>query len=128
MPWLFRLHVAFMCLAAVLVISAVVKARKKTGNWFPMHRILALLGSLSGLVAFGCIAYLKFSHHYPHFKSPHAIVGGIGVLLLLVAPIFGMLTASGKETFRPLHRIFGRVAALFVTVALAMGALREFFE
>jgi hypothetical protein len=123
-PKLMLLHIVLMALAAVLILTAAGLARGKKENWFPRHRILALLGTLSALLAFTSIFISKTTAGYSHFKSLHALAGALGLVLLVVTPIVGMLLASGKSGLRPLHRMLGRITSFIVLFAALIGILR----
>jgi hypothetical protein len=113
-----------MLSACILVIAAVRTAKKRSGDWFPRHRRLALSGALSGILGILVIAAFKIVKDYPHFKSPHAMGGGIVLLILITTPLFGLLLTRGKEPLRGPHKIMGRVLAGLAVLAAVTGVLR----
>ncbi|KAM0699540.1 hypothetical protein Q7P36_000542 [Cladosporium allicinum] len=103
-------------------------SQKKQGTY--AHAVLndvALLSALAGLVV---IEYNKISHGGTHFVSPHAILGLITYILVLIQAVVGITQYfvpalyGGVENAKKLykyHRVGGYVIllAMLVTVALA---------
>jgi len=113
-----------MVVSILFIIIASLVARKKKGDWFNLHRVLAGIGVLFGGVAFIIMVRAKLTMGYPHFKSPHAILGLLGMILLFCTPLAGMLTASGKEHFRSIHKLMGKATSGFMLLAATLGFLR----
>lgn len=114
-------HIGLMVLAFVLLFIAVVKAFRKKGAWVKGHRLLAGLSVISALSAFVAMFAFKFTIGFPHFSSPHGIMGGAILLLLILMPIAGTLMTKGFQSLRKPHRITGRIILLLVVLALTSG-------
>ena len=110
-----------MSLAVFSMLTAIYYAKSKPKNWLKKHRVFALLGSLSAIFAFICIFTLKFKMHYMHFVSPHAILGGLGLTLLILTPLSGILIFLGVNSIRNLHKYFGRITASILIITAIMG-------
>jgi len=124
MPIEIILHVLLMLLAAVLIVTAIITAHnKKTPSWFKNHRILAILGVISALIGGTIMFFHKMELGYPHFKSPHALLGVLGILLLIITPALGAFMLAGRPKLRPVHRVLGRITAGVVLIAASAGAL-----
>ena len=121
---IFYIHMSLLVLMCILVVSALIVAKKRGEGWFPKHRILAILGVTSGIIGFGFMFYNKISHGWPHFSTLHAIGGGIALLFLLDTPVLGLLVTRGKDSLRPVHRILGRITALLALLVLVTGAFK----
>lgn len=124
MIYLLYLHIFFMIISVILVISAAAIALKKKPGWFTRHHSIALLGVLSALLAFIAEFTFKTGMHYPHVKSPHAIAGVISLALLILTPITGKMIASNPKRFRTIHKSLGRITSVAVVVTAAMGIAR----
>lgn len=124
MIYLPYLHISFMILSVILVISAAILALKKKPGWFTRHHNIALLGVLSALLAFIAEFTFKTAMHYPHIKSPHAIAGVISLVLLITTPISGRMIAANPKRFRAFHKTLGRITSVAVVITAAMGIAR----
>jgi hypothetical protein len=121
---LIYIHFGLMGLAAVLIIIAAAIAHKKGEGWFKRHRSAALAGALCALLAFASIVAFKISVDFPHFKSPHAIAGLIGAILIVITPVTGILMVKGKASLRPVHRVLGKITAGLAVLVAVSGVLR----
>ena len=110
-----------MVLMCVFVVLAAITAKKRSQGWLPRHRALAVTGVLCGLIGAGLMFYSKASHGWPHFKTPHAIGGGIAVFLLLCTPALGYFSLKGKDSLRPVHRMLGRITGILALLVLVTG-------
>jgi hypothetical protein len=124
MIYLPYLHISFMILSVILVISAAILALKKKPGWFTRHHNIALLGVLSALLAFIAEFTFKTAMLYPHIKSPHAIAGVISLVLLIITPITGRIIAANPKRFRAIHKTLGRITSVAIVTTAAMGIAR----
>lgn len=124
MPIPTLIHLAMMALMVLFCIAAAVVAWNRTGVWIPKHRLLGLLGACSGLIAASVMVYEKVERGYPHFKSPHAIVGLCVVILLICVPLLGFLSTKGFNLLRMPHRVLARILVILGLVGLLTGLLR----
>lgn len=124
MTYLPYLHILFMAIAVILVITAAIIARKKKTDWFVRHRRIASLGVLLALLAFFAEFIFKTVMHYPHIKSPHAIAGVISLMLLVITLTLGSLIASKPKSYREIHRAFGKITSLAIVLTAFMGIAR----
>ena len=118
---MFYIHMSLMFLMCCFLVWAAMIARKRKEGWLIKHRMLALAGVFCGVLGTGLIAYSKFAHNGPHFKTPHAIGGGIAVLLLLTTPILGYLSSKGSSALRMPHRVLGRITTVLALIVLITG-------
>ena len=118
---MFYLHMSFMALMCVFVLLAAMTAKKRAENWLPKHRLFAVIGVLFGLIGIFFMYYAKVEYGRPHFSSPHAIGGGIVAFLLLCTPTLGYLSLKGKDSLRPIHKLFGRVTSGLALLVLFTG-------
>jgi uncharacterized membrane protein YozB (DUF420 family) len=117
-------HIILMAVAAILVVSAVVTARKRKPGWLNRHKAMAMTGTLCAMAAFVCMFLSKAVMHFPHFHSPHAVAGLATVIMLIITPASGVLVVSGKNGLRPLHRLLGRVTSLALVLTALSGVFR----
>jgi len=118
---IFYLHMSLMVLMCVCIICAVLIARKRGEGWLPKHRAFAVFGAACGLIGISLMFYSKTVQGWPHFKTPHAVGGGIAALLLMLTPLLGYLSLKGKNALRPFHRILGRLTAILSLLVLSIG-------
>jgi hypothetical protein len=123
---LIYVHLSFMTVAAILIVTAAMIARGRKEGWFKRHRILAVCGVCSAFAAFAAIAALKVTAGYPHFKSPHSIAGAVTLILLVVTPVTGMLIGKGGKSLRPVHKILGKITSVVVVLTAISGYYRFF--
>jgi hypothetical protein len=114
-------HISLMSIALVMVITAAVIAKRRRKNWLKFHKVCAISGVLSSILAATCIVFLKISHHFSHLDSPHAITGLITLCLLLITPILGASIAKGPKPIRALHRLWGRITSIAIILTVVMG-------
>jgi len=120
-------HLSFMTLASAFVVTATVVARRKKKSWLKFHRLLAVSGVTLALAAAVAMIVFKTVKHYPHFASPHALLGLFAVVLFIAVPAGGILSAQGFSNLRVYHRWGGRAAAVLAITAAASGILRFLF-
>jgi hypothetical protein len=117
-------HLSLLALMVLLCICAAVTARRRSEHWLPRHRLLGISGACTGLVGIAVMVSEKIEHGYPHFTSPHAIVGlSVGILLATV-PLLGFLRSRGVTKLGMPHRILARILLILGPVALLTGVLR----
>ena len=116
-------HLVFMSMGAILIVSAAVVAHSRKKGWFKRHRILALSGVVSSLFAFLAMETLKMTMHFPHLQSPHSIAGAMSVGLLIITVVTGMLIASGRKNLNSIHKALGRVTPVVMLATAVMGAV-----
>ncbi len=119
------IHFSLMGMAALLLLAAILTARKKRDSaWLNKHRMLAISGVIAIIAGALVMFFHKEAASYPHFESPHAIGGVAAVMLILITPTMGMILAKGKQALRPVHRLFGRITFSIVVIAAIFGVLR----
>ncbi|MEI6166131.1 MAG: hypothetical protein WCS52_02965 [bacterium] len=124
MPIPVFVHLALLALMVVFCILAAVTAWKRSGNWLSRHRWFGAIGACSGLIGIAVMVSEKIEHGYPHFASPHAILGLTIGILLVVVPLLGFFGSRGYNTLRGPHRILARILILLGLLGLASGVLR----
>ena len=121
---MFYLHMSFMALMCIFVLLAAMTAKKRAENWLPRHRVFAIIGVLFGLTGIFFMFYAKAEHGWHHFSSPHAIGGGIAAILLLCTPTLGYLSLKGKDSLKPVHKLFGRITTGLALLVLLTGVVK----
>ena len=124
MTLLLPLHIVFMSIALVLVVTAVIIAKKRAKKWLTFHKAFAISGVSSSLIAAACIVALKVANGYHHFQSPHAVAGLITLCLLIMTPVLGASIAKGPQPIRALHKLFGGITSIAIFLTAIMGVFR----
>lgn len=111
---------------AALTAASIARFGKKRKWWLKAHRAINLGALVLALSGFGVAFFMVGSSQGPHFRVPHAILGGIAILFILSVPALGFLIfrTKGKEKvarLRRIHRIAGRVALLLMVSAVLAG-------
>jgi uncharacterized membrane protein YwaF len=123
-------HLAFMSLACLCMIAAVLTARflKSRAWWMKVHRALnyAALGSLAVGLSFAVI--MVSSAGETQAGLPHRLLGAVSILGSLVLVFLGrsIFRQKGKEAIasrKKTHRWLGRLEALLMPGALLLGLL-----
>ncbi|KAF2858809.1 hypothetical protein K470DRAFT_300615 [Piedraia hortae CBS 480.64] len=125
-----------LLLNGVLLLQPTHTAEQKlSGTNF--HAVFMAMSTLLALGGLGVIEYNKFSHGGTHFDSPHAVLGFITYLFLVIQVLFGVLqfyapwvlggVERGKAVYK-YHRLGGYVtlALMVVTVCAASGTAYGF--
>ena len=113
-----------MVMAAFLIVLAAIIARRKKPLWLKPHKKAAMAGVLSALLAFVIIFIFKVSLQFPHFQSPHSIIGIITLVLLIVTPVTGFMMPKGPKSFRPAHKVLGRITSIVILLTALSGVMR----
>lgn len=116
-------HLALVASAIVLLVTAVVFAKLKRGGWVARHRLIAAAGVTLGLAGVLTKAIAKHLNGWPHFATLHSRAGLVAILLVLTAPVLGLLLLSGRARLRHVHRAVGSVAVLASIAAAVLGVL-----
>ena len=120
------IHVCLMALMVLLCSAAAFVAWRRGAHWFPRHRLLGLSGAGSGLAGLTVMIVQKIQHGYPHFASPHAIIGLSAGILLVIVPALGYFGARGQSQLKLPHRYLARLLILLSLTALLIGVIRYF--
>ncbi|KAL1310775.1 hypothetical protein AAFC00_001022 [Neodothiora populina] len=109
------------------------KEQKRKGTWAHAGiNDVALLTAIAGLVI---IEFNKFAHNGTHFVSPHAILGLISYILLLLQAVVGFTQYfvpqiyGGEENAKKLykyHRVGGYVTFLVMLATVAAATQTDF--
>ncbi len=124
MPIPVLVHLSLLAFMLVLGTTAALVARKRSGDWLCRHRCLGTFGASFGLIGIAVMVSEKIEHGYPHFHSPHSIIGLCAGISLLVVPLLGFLGSRGRNNLRRPHRILARTLLILAVLALCSGVLR----
>jgi uncharacterized membrane protein YjfL (UPF0719 family) len=116
-------HVVLLSLAVISLAIAVIFARLKRSGWLAWHRLIAAAGVILGVSGVLTKAIAKHLNGWPHFVTPHSRAGLTAVLLMLTAPVLGVLLLKGRKKLRHVHRAVGGAAILASIAAAVLGVL-----
>lgn len=123
-------HALSMGLAFVTMISAIVIARyfKTKKWWLKAHRILNIMAVVFAVAGFVLAFLMVSSTGGPHLRVPHAVIGAVTLLLLLVMPVLGSAIFRTKDkkaivSLKRAHRFLGRITAIMLTVTIVAGLI-----
>jgi heme A synthase len=123
LQWFYQLH--FYIIAAgllALMASLYIIRFKKDKPWrIKKHRILAVLGVIMILMGVLTMYLGKQSVGLNHFTVPHAFGGLITIILLITTPILAIIGMKGNKKVLKMHRLFGRLTAIFVVLVAIVG-------
>ena len=124
MPIPVLIHLSLLALMVLFCVAAAVIARRRAVQWLPRHRLLGLLGAISGVIGMAVMIAEKIEHGYPHFHSPHSLIGLAVGLLLIGVPLLGFLGTRGYNPLRKPHRLSARLLIFLGLTALVTGIYR----
>ncbi len=123
-------HIALMSTAALSMLTGIVAARyfRKKKWWLKAHKTLNIAGLVLALAGFAVAAAMVQASGGPHFRVTHAVLGLVGLLLLLSTPFLGfkIFKVKGKEKIARLktaHRWLGRLTASMLLISALAGLL-----
>jgi len=124
-PGLWPLHAVLMIVA--LVVSSIATYSlymKRRSWWFKAHKVLGTLGALSGAVGLGAGIYMVSRAGRGHIRVPHAYLGLLTVVLVLMSPALGLLflrSKTAKAKIRKVHIWWGRGSMVLMVVTVLAG-------
>jgi hypothetical protein len=120
-------HASFVILGFALLVWGMAVARRKETGWPKKHKLLGLSGVIFSIAGMTTAAYMISAASQPHFKVPHAYLGSLVILLLIITPALGLLQLkAAKERgarIRGVHRLFGRTVLLLMALNMLFGML-----
>ena len=135
LPSLVIVHIVFMVLGYVLMITGIVIARfYKKKRWrIKNHRLVSLLSSLTSVTGI-IVSFVMVSDH---FRIAHHFLGVITLPFLVFVPIFGYLFTKNlqniailkklnpyRKKMRLIHRLMGYLTFLLMTSTIITGIIR----
>lgn len=120
-------HASFVVLGFLLLVWGMTVARRKEKGWLKKHRLLGISGAVVSVTGMTMAVYMIYAASQEHFRLPHAYLGSIVILLVIVTLALGLLqlkvSNNGKTKIRWVHRIFGRTALLLMALNMLFGML-----
>lgn len=112
------LHAVCMTLMLILLISGIMIIHFHIGkNYRLKHRIINSTAVVLGIIAAIIMAAYKQVNGWPHFKSLHAKLGTITILLLIGVAVAGNKLLKGKTKLKRPHKILGVSAIVLILIA-----------
>jgi hypothetical protein len=125
-PGLWPYHAILMVAGFALLFLGMLKARKRKGDWLKAHKARVIPGLIFALAGLSMAFYMVSAASQEHYKVPHAYLGTIVILLLLINPILGhaqFKIASKREQLRRIHHFNGRLALSLMAINMIFGLL-----
>ena len=124
-PGLWPLHAALMVTALVASSVGTYSIYMKGHSWwFRVHKVLGTLGALLGAAGLGIGVYMVSQAGRGHIRVPHAYLGLLTVVLVLVSPVLGILflkSKAAKLKIRRVHVWWGRGSMVLVLITILLG-------
>lgn len=109
----------FVLMAAAVAVAMLMRKKRW---WLKTHRILGGIGTLSGILGLGAAIGMVAISTGQHFRGPHAYLGAMTILAVVLTPILGFLQFRiRKKQIRIVHRWSGRITIILVVVTIAAG-------
>ncbi|NYT02622.1 MAG: hypothetical protein GKC10_07700 [Methanosarcinales archaeon] len=122
---LWKYHGSLVFTSFLLLVAGMFMARYRPGRWWlRAHRALGAAGVAFGLLGVTAAAYMVESSTGEHLAVPHAYLGTLVVVLLLVTPSLGLAQfrfRSRAARIRPLHRWSGRTTLALMAANILAG-------
>jgi len=120
-------HASLMILGFGLLVWGMTVARRKEKGWLKRHKLLGVSGASFAVAGAMAAAYMVSAASQEHFRVPHAYLGSLVILLLIITPALGLLqlraAKEDRAKIRGVHRIFGRTALLLMALNILFGML-----
>ena len=120
-------HAFLVILGFLLLVWGMTVARRKEKGWLKKHKLLGISGASVAVAGMLMAVYMISAASQEHFRVPHAYLGSLVILLLVVTPSLGLLqlktSRENKAKIRRVHRIFGRTALLLMALNMLFGML-----
>jgi uncharacterized membrane protein YeaQ/YmgE (transglycosylase-associated protein family) len=120
-------HASLVILGFLLLVWGMTVARRKEKGWLKKHRLLGISGATVSVAGMTMAAYMIYAASQEHFRLPHAYLGSVVILLVIVTLALGLLqlkaSNKGKTKIRWVHRIFGRTTLLLMALNMLFGML-----
>nr|POE93610.1 hypothetical protein CFP56_19622 [Quercus suber] len=118
----------------ILILQPTVTAKQKQYGTYTHAAFndVAVLAAVAGLVV---IEYNKFDHNGVHFESPHAILGLITYILVVVQALAGITSyftpalyggVDNAKTLYKYHRVGGYITLLFMLATVCAATQTDF--
>jgi len=124
-PGLWPLHAALMVTALVVSSIGTYSIYMKGHSWwFKAHKALGTFGALLGAAGLATGVYMVSQAGRGHIRVPHAYLGLLTIVLVLVSPVLGMLflrSKAAKPKIRRVHVWWGRGSIVLMLVTVLLG-------
>lgn len=121
-------HAALMAIGFILMATGMVNARyvKPKRWWLKAHRIIGILGAIFALSGLSMAIYMVSSSTGVHFRVPHAYLGAITIIFVVMTSILGyaqLKSVSKGAKIRNIHRWSGGVTLVLMLINIILGLL-----
>ncbi|MBE0516756.1 MAG: hypothetical protein IBX41_05125 [Methanophagales archaeon] len=122
--WLY--HAVLMTLGFVSLVTGMLIARylKRRRWWLKAHQMMGILGSILLISGLFMAIYMVSLSTGVHFRVPHAYLGAIVLVLVVINPILGyaqLKYPSKAAKIRSIHRWFGYLALVLILINIIAG-------
>ncbi len=118
-------HAALMVVGAILCTVAIAAVyMKKKPWWLKGHRIMGMIGGTLMFIGVGVAAYMITSAGGTHLRVPHAWVGLLTIIILMIILTLAMVYTyfnKMKRKVRKPHLWLGRVAIPLMGINIILG-------
>lgn len=120
-------HASLVILGFLLLVWGMTIARRKEKGWLKKHKLLGISGASVSVAGMTMAVYMIYAASQEHFRVPHAYLGSLVILLLIITPALGLLqlraAKENKAKIRRVHRLFGRTVLLLMALNMLFGML-----
>lgn len=123
---LWPIHAILMVLGFVFMVigSIIALFMKKKRWWLKAHKGINILATIFAILGLIMAFYMVAEASGDHFRVPHAYVGLITIIFVIISPILGfkMLNPqSPSKKLRAVHRAIGRITIILMLVNILIG-------
>jgi len=127
-PALWPYHAVLMITGFLLLTTGMLIARymKREQWWLKAHKIIVIPGAIIVISGLLMAIYMVSSSTGVHFRVPHAYLGVIIIIFVVMTPILGyaqLKSGSRGMKIRTIHRWSGRIALVLILINLLSGLL-----
>ncbi len=125
-PSLWVVHATLMTIGFILILIGVgiAKTQKKKKWWLKTHKIIGIFAAIISVAGLFLGFIMVSLSSGEHFRVPHAYIGVIAIIFVILTPILGfaaLKVKEGKAKIRSIHRWIGRIAIVLMLLNIIFG-------
>ena len=126
LPALWPYHAVLMITGLLLLSTGMLIARymKNRHWWLRAHKMMGISGAIFVISGLVMAIYMVSLSTGVHFRVPHAYLGSITIIFVLMTPIWGYAqfkSVSEAVKIRTIHRWSGRITLALIFINIISG-------
>lgn len=123
---LWPFHAFFMILGFLFMVKASIIAhfKKRIKWWLKAHKAINVFATIFAILGLATAIYMVGVAGSTHFRVPHAYIGLITIIFVIITPILGFTILKAKTPNKNLgtvHRAIGRITIILMLINILIG-------